>query len=230
MPSNDVMAYGGQTNYGLDLGQRKIYADMRKSPTDSASSSMTEKDNLGPDEEYRIVAENNETIVGDFDQSGELGFQTIKGDYHSAPSGGTYLTNKQAVDGAYIFPQTKSMYIKDKNFLEQLGIKFKKGGRRRKRTLKNVSRRKSRKVMMGGGDNVTYETLKKQLENDMTTQQLLERYNATKNKNVTSFEEFKKDYDEFGTTIKISEIKNMVGFQEGEMSELAKSILTLSVM
>lgn len=128
MPSNDVMAYGGQTGYGLDLGQRKIYADMRKSPTDSASSSMTEKDNLGPDEEYRIVAENNETIVGDFDQSGELGFQTIKGDYHSAPSGGTYLTNKQAVDGAYIFPQTKSMYIKDKNFLEQLGIKFKKGG------------------------------------------------------------------------------------------------------
>jgi hypothetical protein len=84
--------------------------------------------------------------------------------------------------------------------------------------------------MKGGGDTVTYETLKKQLETDTTTTQLLERYNGTKAKNVKSFEEFKKDYDEFGKTIKISEIKNMVGFQEGETSELAKSILTLSVM
>lgn len=122
------MAYGGQTNFGLDLGQKKVYSDMNKNPKDSISSTMSEKTDLDPDEQYTVMAENNETAIGDFDQDGELEFQKISGDFHSAPSGGTALTDKQLPSKSYIFPQTKKMYIKDPEFLKSMGVTPKKSG------------------------------------------------------------------------------------------------------
>jgi hypothetical protein len=106
----------------------------------------------------------------------------------------------------------------------------KNGGRHRKRTLKNVRRRKSRKVMKvmkGGGDNFFYETLKNQLEADNTMTEFLERYNKHKGKHVTTFQEFKTDYYRTGTIITIHEIKNLLQLEQGETSELAKSISNL---
>lgn len=122
------MEYGGQRNFGLDLGQKKVYSDMNDNPKDSISSTMSEKKNLDPGEDYAVMAENNETALGDFDGDGELEFQKISGDYHSAPSGGTALTNKQLPSKSYIFPQTKKMYIKDPEFLKQMGVTASKGG------------------------------------------------------------------------------------------------------
>ena len=116
------MEYGGQRNYALDVFRDRGDYNMSHEASESVSSTMKEKDELGDDENYVVMAENNETVVGDFDNDGELEFQKISGDFHSAPSGGTALTNKQLPSKSFIFPQTKKMYIKDPEFLKSMGV------------------------------------------------------------------------------------------------------------
>jgi hypothetical protein len=116
------MEYGGQRNYALDVFRDRGDYNMGDETAESISSTMEEKDELGDDENYVVMAENNETVVGDFDNDGELEFQKISGDFHSAPSGGTALTNKQLPGKSFIFPQTKKMYIKDPEFLKSMGV------------------------------------------------------------------------------------------------------------
>lgn len=116
------MEYGGQRNYALDVFRDRGDYNMGDETAESVSSTMKEKDELGDDENYVVMAENNETVVGDFDNDGELEFQKISGDFHSAPSGGTALTNKQLPGKSFIFPQTKKMYIKDPEFLKSMGV------------------------------------------------------------------------------------------------------------
>lgn len=145
----NTMAYGGQLGYGLDLGSRKVYDDMSDDPRDSIAKSMTERDEdeFLPDEEYVVMAENNETIVGDFDQDGQLEFQTIKGDSHSDASGGTLLTNKQAVGKSFIFPQTKKMNIKDPELLKRFGVTPAKGGVSPAKISKKFDLSKEKKIL-----------------------------------------------------------------------------------
>lgn len=128
-PDMQHMAYGGQSNYGLDLGQRKTYGQMQQPATDSISNVMTEKDpsELADDEQYVVMAEDKETVVSDMDGDGGLEFKQISGDPHSAASGGTKITNKQLNanpekngEGAFIFSQ--KLKIKDQEALKKFGI------------------------------------------------------------------------------------------------------------
>ena len=62
----ESMAYGGQSNYGLDLGQRNVYSDMNNNPYDSVSSTLQPVDR----DEANIEAEKGETAYGDFNNDG----------------------------------------------------------------------------------------------------------------------------------------------------------------
>ena len=99
---DNVMAYGGQSGYGLDLGQRGIYDTMNQSPYDSVSDTAQPV----PRDEANIEAEKGETMVGDLDGDGRLEHMKIGGKPHS--QGGTPL-NVQP--GTFIFSQTKKMAI-----------------------------------------------------------------------------------------------------------------------
>lgn len=125
----EKMEYGGQSGYGLDLGQRNVYADMNESSTESMSPTLTEKDAnaLDQDENYVIMAEDKETVVSDIDGDGGLEFQNISGDPHSAASGGTKITNKQLNpnpekngEGAFIYSQ--KLKVKDPAILKKFGV------------------------------------------------------------------------------------------------------------
>lgn len=99
---DNVMAYGGQSGYGLDLGQRGIYDTMNQSPYDSVGDTAQPV----PRDEANIEAEKGETMVGDLDGDGRLEHMKIGGKPHS--QGGTPL-NVQP--GTFIFSQTKKMAI-----------------------------------------------------------------------------------------------------------------------
>ena len=99
---DNVMAYGGQSGYGLDLGQRGIYDTMSESPYDSVSDTAQPVSR----DEANIEAEKGETMVGDLDGDGRLEHMKIGGKPHS--QGGTPL-NVQP--GTFIFSQTKKMAI-----------------------------------------------------------------------------------------------------------------------
>ena len=104
----------------------------------------------------------------------------------------------------------------------------KNGGRHRKRTLKNMRRRKSRKVKMGGGL-ISCEKLQSQLLADNTMDEFLSRYNANNGKSVRTFDEFKTEYKTSGD-FSINEIINLVRYQVGETTGLANSILALNTI
>jgi GH24 family phage-related lysozyme (muramidase) len=101
-PDLDMMNYGGQNNYGLDLGQRNVYSDMIENPYDQVG------DTLGPvdREDANIEAERGETIVGDFNSDGRLKHMKIAGKPHT--QGGTPLN---APEQSFVFSQTKKMSI-----------------------------------------------------------------------------------------------------------------------
>lgn len=131
----EKMEYGGQSGYGLDLGQRDVYADMQDDPTESASNMLTEKsEGQMQDGEYPVImAEDKETVVSDMDGDGGLEFKKISGDPHSAPSGGTKLTNLQLNpdpekngQGAFIF--SHKLKEKDQDVLKQFNMPTKRGG------------------------------------------------------------------------------------------------------
>jgi hypothetical protein len=97
---DNVMAYGGQSGYGLDIGQRGIYDTMNESPYDSVSNTAQPV----PRDQATIEAERGETMVGDFDQDGHLEHMMIAGKPHS--QGGTPLNVEP---GTFVFSQTKKM-------------------------------------------------------------------------------------------------------------------------
>jgi len=99
---DNTMAYGGQSGYGLDLGQRGIYDTMNESGYESVSDTAQPV----PRDEATIEAERGETMVGDFDNDGRLEHMKIGGKPHS--QGGTPL-NVQP--GTFVFSQTKKMAV-----------------------------------------------------------------------------------------------------------------------
>lgn len=115
----DQMAYGGQSNYGLDVGRRGVYTDQPDSPFEQASGSLQPIDR----DDANIEAEKNETALGDFTGDGLLRHFKIGGKRHS--EGGTPLN---VPEGTFIFSDTAKMKIKDPQVLNFFGIKPKKGG------------------------------------------------------------------------------------------------------
>lgn len=97
---NENMAYGGQSGYGLDLGQRGIYDTMNEGGYNSVSDTAQ----LVPREEANIEAELGETMVGDVDGDGRLEHMKIGGKPHS--QGGSLLNVRP---GTFVFSQTPKM-------------------------------------------------------------------------------------------------------------------------
>lgn len=100
--SPESMAYGGQSNYGLDLGQKNIYSDMTDNPYESVSNTLQPVDR----EDANIEAELNETAYGDFNDDGRKEHYKIGGKRHS--QGGTPLS---VPEGTFIYSDTKKLRI-----------------------------------------------------------------------------------------------------------------------
>lgn len=115
----DKMEYGGQSNYGLDLGRRKVYTDMPESRSESVSSSVS----AVPRESANIEAEGGETLYGDLDGDGGMEHMKISGPRHT--DGGVPLN---VPEGSFIFSDTAKMRIKDPEVLKYFGLLAKKGG------------------------------------------------------------------------------------------------------
>jgi len=96
------MAYGGQSNYGLDLGQKNIYSDMTDNPYESVSNTLQPVDR----EEANIEAELGETAFGDFNNDGRKEHMKIGGERHT--NGGTPLN---VPEGTFIYSDTKKLRI-----------------------------------------------------------------------------------------------------------------------
>ena len=115
----EQMAYGGQSNYGLDLGQSNVYDTMSDSRADSISNTIKEV----PRDEANIEAEGGETVYGDLDGDGGLEHSKIVGKRHT--QGGVPL---KVPEGSFIFSDTKKMKIKDPEVLKAFGLNAKSGG------------------------------------------------------------------------------------------------------
>lgn len=113
------MAYGGQSNYGLDLGRKKVYTDMPEGKSEDVSNSIS----AVPRQFANIEAEGGETVYGDLDSDGMMEHMKIQGKRHS--EGGVPLN---VPEGSFIFSDTKKMKIKDPEILKKFGMSFKKGG------------------------------------------------------------------------------------------------------
>lgn len=114
-----MMAYGGQSGYGLDIGQRKVFTDMPEDQQESISSSIR----AVPRYAANIEAEGGETVYGDMDGDGGLEHFKISGPRHS--EGGVPLN---VPEGSFIFSDTRKMKIKDPEILKMFGKTYKKGG------------------------------------------------------------------------------------------------------
>lgn len=113
------MEYGGQSNYGLDLGRRKVYTDMPETRSEMFNSTM----GAVPREMANIEAEGGETVYGDLDGDGGNEHMKITGPRHS--QGGVPLN---VPEGSFIFSDTAKMKIKDPEVLKYFGLPAKKGG------------------------------------------------------------------------------------------------------
>jgi hypothetical protein len=98
----ESMAYGGQKNYGLDLGQRDVYTDMNQNPYESVSNTLQPVDRA----EANIEAELGETAYGDFNNDGRKEHMKIGGERHT--NGGTPLN---VPEGTFIYSDTKKLRI-----------------------------------------------------------------------------------------------------------------------
>ena len=116
MPS---MEYGGQSDYGLDLGRRKVYTDMPESRSEMVNSTIS----AVPREMANIEAEGGETVYGDLNGDGGNEHMKITGPRHS--QGGVPLN---VPEGSFIFSDTAKMKIKDPEILKYFGLPAKKGG------------------------------------------------------------------------------------------------------
>lgn len=99
---NDVPAMGGGADYNAYMGEPKL----------KASKYIT----AVPREEANLEAEGGETVFGDINGDGMPEHKTIQGPRHSA--GGVPL---KLPDDTFIFSDTKSMRIKEPNFLAMFG-------------------------------------------------------------------------------------------------------------
>jgi hypothetical protein len=113
------MAYGGQSNYGLDLGRKKVYTDMTDSRSESVSNTLTGV----PRYMANIEAEGGETVYGDLNGDGGMEHMKISGPRHS--QGGVPLN---VPEGSFVFSDTKKMKIKDPAILAKFGKSMQKGG------------------------------------------------------------------------------------------------------
>lgn len=113
------MEYGGQSNYGLDLGRRKVYTDMPETRSEMFNSTIS----AVPREMANIEAEGGETVYGDLDGDGGNEHMKITGPRHS--QGGVPLN---VPEGSFIFSDTAKMKIKDPEVLKYFGLPVKKGG------------------------------------------------------------------------------------------------------
>lgn len=118
-PENLEFEYGGQSGYGLDLGQRRVQTEMPDTKADTVSNTIQEV----PRYAANIEAEKGETVYGDIDGDGELEHMKIGGKRHS--EGGTPLN---VPEGSFIFSDTAKMKIKDGEILKYFGLPAKKGG------------------------------------------------------------------------------------------------------
>lgn len=117
----DMMEYGGQSGHGLDLGRRKVYADMPESRSESVSSTMQPVPRFAAN----IEAERGETVYGDIDGDGAFEHMKIGGKRHS--QGGTPLN---VPEGSFIFSDTAKMRIKDPAVLAMFGKTVTKSGKK----------------------------------------------------------------------------------------------------
>ena len=114
------MAYGGQSGYGLDLGERDV---------DDVMMSDNSYDNVGNTlqpvsrEHANIEAEKGETIYGDLDDDGAMEHMKVGGKRHV--DGGTPLS---VPEGSFVFSDTKKMAIKDPEVLKEFGLSPRAGG------------------------------------------------------------------------------------------------------
>ena len=99
----DQMAYGGQSNFGLDLGRKKIYTDMPQLLSEGSNQSLSEEEE-DQNDPHVLEAEGGETIVH---PDGKM--FNISGDSHA--NGGVKMTASQAPENSFIFSKTKSMAI-----------------------------------------------------------------------------------------------------------------------
>jgi hypothetical protein len=113
------MAYGGQSGYGLDVGQRKVFTEMPKGRSQSVSSTI----GAVPRNAANIEAEGGETLYGDVDGDGVKEHMKISGPRHS--QGGVPL---RAPEGSFIFSDAKKMAIKDEEILKEFGLSPRPGG------------------------------------------------------------------------------------------------------
>jgi hypothetical protein len=118
-PQNLEFEYGGQSGFGLDLGQRRVQTEMPQSKADSVRTTIQEV----PREEANIEAEDGETLYGDLDGDGFLEHMKIGGERHY--NGGTPLN---VPEGTFVFSDTAKMKIKDPEVLKFFGLPAKKGG------------------------------------------------------------------------------------------------------
>jgi hypothetical protein len=114
-----VMAYGGQADYGLDLGRKKVYTDMPETKSELVKNTISSV----PRELANVEAEGGETVYGDLDGDGGMEHMKINGPRHS--QGGTPLN---LPEGSFIFSDTAKMKIKDPEVLKYFGLPAKKGG------------------------------------------------------------------------------------------------------
>ena len=124
-PDTEVMKYGGQSNYGFDSGWRRSFTDMNKISADYYKNTMSE--DKSSDEKPVLEAEGGETLYKPGDQE----FYNLEGNKHS--DGGIELTGSQVNSKSkdvpsFIYSDTPSMKIKDKEVLNHFGITYKKGG------------------------------------------------------------------------------------------------------
>jgi len=108
------MAYGGQSGYGFDLGQRNTYSAMSQNPYENSSKTLGPV----PRDQANVEAEEGETVFGDIDKDGQREHMLIGGKKHT--QGGTPLN---VPEGSFIFSDTKKMRIKDPEVLNFFGLK-----------------------------------------------------------------------------------------------------------
>jgi hypothetical protein len=113
------MAYGGQSNYGLDLGRKKVYTDMTDPRSESVSNTLTGV----PRYMANIEAEGGETVYGDMDGDGGLEHMKISGPRHN--QGGVPLN---VPEGSFVFSDTAKMRIKDPQILKYFSLPVKSKG------------------------------------------------------------------------------------------------------
>ena len=76
--------------------------------------------------------------------------------------------------------------------------------------------------MRGGGNLVTYDTLKRELMTRELTDQFISKYNHIRGSKVTTFDEFVNEYANGTKKISITELKGHLGYLRDTDDQLSK--------